>query len=157
MKKFFSAALFLFAAITYTTAQTADAAPAPDPNAPKFKWSTDVYDFGTIPQAVPATCKYEFVNEGKSPLIINDVQRTCGCTNTDWTKEPIKPGEKGWITATYSAANEGAFTKAITVVSNADTPNVKLTFKGTVVKQGDQNSGTAPENKTIFNSGNGGN
>jgi len=80
-------------------------------------------------------------------LIITDVQKTCGCTKTDWSKEPIAPGAKGWIIAEYNAANEGSFTKAITVFSNTKTPNMKLTFKGTVVKD---ESGSVPQQKSIF-------
>lgn len=140
-------AIVLIACVGYTAhAQV----PAANPDkAPAFQWVSDVYDFGNIPQGIPAVATYEFVNTGKEALIITDVQKTCGCTNTEWTQEPILPGQKGTVKATYNAANEGAFTKAITVNSNASTPSVKLTFKGTVVKET-----TAPEQQTIFNSGN---
>jgi hypothetical protein len=97
---------------------------------------------------VPVQARYEFQNVGKEPLIITEVQKTCGCTKTDWSKEPVMPGQKGFVMAEYNAANEGAFTKNITVVSNATTSSVKLNFKGTVLK-GD--TGSVPEEKTIFN------
>jgi len=115
--------------------------------APEFQFVSEVFDFGNIPQGVPAEARFEFVNAGKEPLIITDVQKTCGCTKTDWSKEPIAPGQKGWIIAEYNAANEGAFTKAITVMSNTKTPTLKLTFKGTVVKDA---SGSVPQQESIF-------
>ncbi len=117
-------------------------------NAPEFEWISSTYEFGNIPQNVPAQARYEFKNVGREPLIISEVQKTCGCTKTDWSKEPVMPGQKGFIMAEYNAASEGAFTKNITVVSNATTSSVKLNFKGTVLK-GD--TGSVPEEKTIFN------
>ncbi len=54
--------------------------------------------------------------------------------------------------AEFNAAKEGPFTKAITVQSNANTPNVKLYFKGTVQKS--EQTGSVPEESTIFNSSN---
>lgn len=120
-----------------------------NPNAPVFQWAEETHDFGTIPQGKPVTWRFEFSNTGKEPLIISNVQKTCGCTVTDWTKEPIMPGGKGFVSAEYNAAKEGGFTKAITVQSNAKTPNYKLYFKGTVEKTAD--TGSVPEQKTIFN------
>lgn len=129
-----------------------EAIEAVNPNAPEFVWAEETHDFGTIPQGVPVTNKFEFTNSGKEPLIISNVQKTCGCTVTDWTKEPIMPGSKGFVMAEFNAAKEGPFTKAITVQSNAKTPNVKLYFKGTVAKS--ETTGSVPEESTIFNSNN---
>lgn len=140
MRKFFAVAILLVCVGVVSQAQTSS-------NTPAFQWVSEVYEFGNIPQGIPAVATFEFVNNGKEALIITDVQKTCGCTNTEWPQEPVLPGQKGVIKATYNAANEGAFTKAITVNSNANTASVKLTFKGTVVKEA-----SAPEQETIFNS-----
>lgn len=119
-----------------------------NPNAPEFAWVEEVHDFGNIPQGVPVTHKFEFSNNGKEPLIITNVQKTCGCTVTEWSKEPILPGQTGFVEAQFNAARAGAFNKAITVQSNANTPNKKLFFKGTVDKK-EEDLGT-PEKKSIF-------
>ena len=119
-----------------------------DPEAPVFEWVEEVHNFGDIPQGIPVTHQFTFTNAGKSPLIISNVQKTCGCTVTNWTKEPVLPGEKGFVEAQYNAARAGAFNKAITVQSNASTPNKKLYFKGTVTAE-EQDSG-APEKKSMF-------
>lgn len=60
------------------------------------------------------------------------MQGSCGCTATDYTKEPIKAGKSGTITATFNAANAGAFTKTVSVTTNADDSSKVLTLKGTV-------------------------
>lgn len=149
MKKLFS--IIAVVAFTLSMAQAQELT-EPNPNAPEFKWAEETHDFGTIAQGVPVTNKFIFENTGKEPLIVSNVQKTCGCTVTDWTKEPVMPGQKGFVAAEYNAAKEGPFTKAITVQSNAKTPNVKLYFKGTVEKS--EQTGSVPEQKTIFNSDN---
>ena len=91
-----------------------------------------VHDFGELTQGVPQTYSFEFTNTGKEVLVIENVRASCGCTSSGWTKEPIKPGEKGYVSATYNAASKGMFDKSLTVTSNG-TPNViVLRVKGNV-------------------------
>ncbi len=97
----------------------------------KFKKSE--HDFGKIEQAKPATYVFEFTNAGTDPLVLGNVQASCGCTTPDWTREPIMPGKSGKITATYNALNGGPFNKTITVPSNAENGQVVLMLKGEVV------------------------
>ena len=91
-----------------------------------------VHDFGEMAQGVPQTYSFEFKNTGKEVLTIENVRASCGCTSSGWTKEPIKPGGKGYVSATYNAATKGIFDKSLTVTSNG-TPNViTLRVKGNV-------------------------
>ncbi len=106
-----------------------------------FKWSEPEHNFGVIAQGKPVTTTFSFTNTGKVPLIISQVQGSCGCTATDYSKEPIAPGKKGFVTATYNAANMGAFHKTVTVTANTDAP-VVLVIKGEVKTE------TASEEKT---------
>ncbi len=96
-------------------------------------WKSESIDLGEIPQNKPKEVDFEFKNTGKTAVVITNVKASCGCTATDYTKTPIQPGETAKIKATYNAAAKGAFTKTVTVTTNAeDTPKV-LTFKGTVI------------------------
>lgn len=99
-----------------------------------FKWSEEVYDFGTIPQGTPVTHAFEFSNTGNQPLVISTVDKSCGCTTPKWTTEPILPGKKGTVSATFNAASPGGFNKTITVHSNAQGGDKVLYIKGTVVE-----------------------
>jgi hypothetical protein len=45
-----------------------------------------------------------FTNTGSTPLVISNVRGSCGCTVTDYTKEPIAPGKTGNVKATFNAA-----------------------------------------------------
>jgi hypothetical protein len=100
--------------------------------APEIQFKDLVHDFGTFPEETgKVSCIFEFTNTGKSDLILQNVKASCGCTTPDWTKTPVKPGEKGFVEATYnSTGRPGAFNKQITVTTNAG--EERLTIKGEV-------------------------
>jgi len=97
-----------------------------------FTWDNTTHDFGKIKQGTPVTHEFKFTNSGKTPLVITNVQASCGCTTPDWSKEPVMPGGQGFIKATYNAASPGAFSKTVTVTANIETGFVQLTIKGEV-------------------------
>jgi len=96
-------------------------------------WKTEQIDLGEIPQNKPKAVEFEFKNTSKTAVVITNVKASCGCTATDYTKTPIQPGEIGKVTATYNAANKGAFSKTVTVTTNAEDAPKTLSFKGTVL------------------------
>lgn len=101
------------------------------------------HDFGKVNEEDgKITHVFDFVNRGVSPLVVNKVQASCGCTTPTWTKEPIEPGKKGTITVTYNPAGRpGPFNKTITVYSNATDEQMQLIIHGEVIpKAPDENS-----------------
>src|SRR5476651_1712293 len=102
-------------------------------NKAEFKFASEKYDFGKIPQGKPVTTNFEYTNIGEEPLILTEVRPTCGCTIADYTKTPVLKGQKGTIKITYSAAVVGGFTKSIVVRSNAKTPQKIITIIGEVL------------------------
>ena len=98
-----------------------------------FSWTTQVNDFGKIKQGTPVSHEFKFTNTGKVPLVITNVQASCGCTTPDWSKDPIPLGQKGFIKATFSAAAAGVFDKSVTVMANVENGTVILKIKGEVV------------------------
>jgi hypothetical protein len=103
------------------------------------------FDFGTIPQGKPVYHFFEVTNNGKAPMVISNVQTTCGCTTPEWSKEPIAPGATTKIRVGYNAAGEGHFDKYITVMYNQNLSK-QLKISGTVWKAP---AGSAPENSSI--------
>ncbi|MCV9928277.1 DUF1573 domain-containing protein [Flavobacterium sp. LS1R49] len=96
-------------------------------------WKTETIDVGQIPLNVPKAIDFEFKNTGKTAVVITSVQGSCGCTATNYTKEPILPGKSTKITATYNAASKGAFSKTVTVTTSAEATPKILTLKGSVI------------------------
>ena len=107
-------------------------ATAQDNEKAEFKFNEEKHDFGKVPQGIPVTTVFEFTNIGKEPLILTEVRPTCGCTIADYTKTPVKSGEKGEIKITYNAAAAMPFNKTIVVKSNAKTPEKYLNIVGEV-------------------------
>jgi len=122
--------LILMCAVIIGFAFTAS---AQDNEKAEFKFNEEKHDFGKIPQGTPVTTVFEFTNIGKEPLILTEVRPTCGCTIADYTKTPVKSGEKGLIKITYNAQAVAPFNKTIVVTSNAKTPTKYLNIVGEVV------------------------
>ncbi|WP_309607793.1 DUF1573 domain-containing protein [Flavobacterium sp.] len=97
-----------------------------------ISWKSETIDVGEISQNKPKAIVFEFKNTGKTDVVITNVQGSCGCTATNYTKTPIKAGKSGIVTATYNAANLGAFTKTVSVTTNAEATPKVLTLKGVV-------------------------
>jgi hypothetical protein len=112
-------------------AQLASGTPKADMAVAAF--TTQNHDFGKIKQGVPVTHKFEFTNNGSVPLIITNVQASCGCTTPNWSKEPVAPGSKGFIEATFNAGAVGAFNKAVTMTANVEGGVTQLIIKGEVL------------------------
>ncbi|WP_353780168.1 DUF1573 domain-containing protein [Winogradskyella sp. 3972H.M.0a.05] len=96
-------------------------------------FETEVVDYGTIEQGSDGMRIFVFTNTGDAPLIITDVKTSCGCTVPNYSKEPILPGQVGQLEIKYNTKKLGAFTKTVTVLSNAKEAKKVLKIKGTVV------------------------
>lgn len=142
MKKWILSVCVAVAAFT-VSAQTTPT-PAENKNQAEITFEKEVHDFGPVLLNQPATYTFTFKNTGKEPLIITNAAASCGCTTPEWTKEPILPGKKGFVKATFNAATLGQFNKAVNVASNAKTANVTLYIKGDV-KNADQMPAAAPK------------
>ena len=118
-------------------------------NKPEFKFETETINYGKIALGSNGKRVFEFTNVGKSPLVINRVQASCGCTVPKKPEGPIMPGEKGKIEVSYDTKRPGGFSKAITIFSNAKNPRKMIKIKGYVERV------NAPEKKqSMLSNGN---
>ena len=75
-----------------------------------FENDTYKYDFGKIERGKAVSHTFKFRNTGRVPLVILDVAVSCGCTTSQYTKEPVLPGRYG--------EGFGRFTKSATLTLN---------------------------------------
>lgn len=105
---------------------------------PDIYFENPSYDFGTITEGTSVDMSFKFYNSGKAPLLLKNVKPACGCTASEWPKEPIMPGKSGVIKATFhSNGYKGQNVhKSITVTTNIDDNGsdkvIVLYFKGFV-------------------------
>jgi hypothetical protein len=102
-------------------------------NYAEITFDTLRYNFGTFSKNDPiVSCSFPFTNTGTAPLVIHQAFASCGCTIPVFTREPIKPGEKGVVDVTYNGTDKfpGHFQKTVTIRSNGINEVVRLTIEG---------------------------
>lgn len=116
------------AAATTTTQQD------PQQTNTTIKFDEISHNFGNVTEGEIAKYEFRFTNTGAEPLVLTNVQASCGCTTPKWPREPIAPGQSAVITAEYNSnGRPGSFTKNIFVKSNGG--DVTLTISGMVIKE----------------------
>jgi hypothetical protein len=122
---------------------------------PHIKFESVSHNFGNIQENTQVTHEFTFTNIGDKPLILTSVQPTCGCTASNYPRQPIKPGESASITATFNSRGYGgrSFSKSIIVKTNAESNAkgsiVSLNFSGHVVKKEAEEPKTASPVRVI--------
>jgi len=133
MKKIF---ILFFSILSYSlvNAQTAtNTAPAAAAPTEVITAKETIYDFGKIPQGKPVYHFFEIVNTGSTPIKLDNVQASCGCTTPEWSHDEIGAGATSKIRVGYNSANEGPFDKYITITYNGSTTK-QIRIKGEVWK-----------------------
>ncbi len=101
---------------------------------PVFKFEQETIDYGKIQKGSDGVRTFVFTNVGTTPLIIEQVKGSCGCTVPTKPEKPILPGEKGEIKVKYDTNRTGGFSKSITITSNATEARKIIRIKGLVEK-----------------------
>lgn len=102
---------------------------------PAIAWEKASYDFGDIVQGEKVEHTFKFTNTGNQPLIITNIQVTCGCTTPKgWPRDPIAAGGKGEVTIAFNSAGKlGKQNKVVTVMSNAANAENQVIFSANVL------------------------
>jgi hypothetical protein len=103
------------------------------------------FHFGKIQQGRPVTHVFTITNTGDKPLLLENVQASCGCTTPEWSKAPVAPGASADIKVGYNAAAEGVFNKTVTI-SYEGNQHKTIVIKGEVYKAP---PASAPANPSI--------
>ena len=134
MKKYFLMVVLLglglqgFAQVTSTV----------KPTGPVITFEKKTHDFGDMIQGDKVEETFKFTNTGKEPLIITNVQVTCGCTTPKgWPRDPIPPGGKAEITLGFNSAGKmNKQNKVVTIISNASNPDgAQISFTANVLEK----------------------
>jgi hypothetical protein len=103
-------------------------------NAQEFKFEAEVIDYGKVDKGSDGERVFVFKNIGDQPLIIKNIQSSCGCTVPKKPEEPIMPGKTGKIKVSYDTKRVGGFSKVITIFSNAKNARKVIKIKGIINK-----------------------
>lgn len=102
---------------------------------PEIEFVNTTFDFDTIFQHSDGRVRFEFKNIGDQPLVITRGRTGDGGLGPPiYSREPILPGDSGWITGRYDTRRLGIFRKRFTIHSNSkENERVFLLVKGVVI------------------------
>lgn len=87
-------------------------------------------DLGTVTEGDTIMHVYNFKNTGNMPLVLSNVNASCGCTTPSYSQEPVAPGERGFITVKFnSKGKEGKLNKTVTAYANTKPADNTVSFK----------------------------
>ena len=94
-----------------------------------------VYNFGEIKAGEVVEHTFQLRNTGIAPLIISDIQTTCGCTTPDFEKgKLISPGESTDVLVRFnSQGKSGIQNKKVTIFANTAESVHAVYMKGNVL------------------------
>lgn len=134
MKKYSILAIFLMM-VALAFAQETKPAPAPQVDGPVLTLEANTHDFGDITQGDVVERVFKFTNTGNQPLIITNIQTSCGCTTPVWPRDPIMPGGKGEIKVGFNSTGKlNKQTKTLPIISNSIS-DASITFTTNVLSK----------------------
>ena len=89
----------------------------------EIKWERPVQNFHRAPGDGHLETKYVFKNAGKTPVTINKVRTSCGCTSAKLAKNTFDPGEQGEITVKFTFGDRTGPHRKIIVVDTDEKPD----------------------------------
>lgn len=112
---------------------TSNSQPLQD-NRPIAEFDIISYDFGDVLQGKETIAIFTLTNKGKSPLIVEDIKVSCGCTLVEWSRDPILPEQSSEIIVRYNANIIGTIKRSVVVNTNDRTQErILLMLTGNVV------------------------
>ncbi len=92
-----------------------------------------IHDFGdVIISDGPVKCTFTFTNISNAPIVVHNIISSCGCATPQWTRSPVKPGEKGKVDVVFNN-DQGPypFDKTLTLYVSSVSRPVILRIRGT--------------------------
>lgn len=101
----------------------------------QIEWLEKDYNYGAIKEVDgPQKGSVRFVNKGGEPVFVNNVRSSCGCTNVEYPKGMIAPGDTASISFVYNPKGRpGAFEKTVKAYMGAENDLYVIRLSGTVI------------------------
>ncbi|MGJ1286624.1 DUF1573 domain-containing protein [Sphingobacterium spiritivorum] len=101
----------------------------------KIEFEETAFDFGQVKEGEVVQHTFTFINVGEAPVILSEVNASCGCTTPHYSKSPVLPGKKGEVKVAFDSKGQvGKQQKIVTVMSNATNGISTVQLRGEVQK-----------------------
>lgn len=100
----------------------------------QVRWLETEHDFGAFNEDDgKVSTEFKFMNDSESPVTIDHVRSSCGCTVPQYSKATVNHGDTAAITVVYNPSGRpGRFSKSLMVKLSNDSTE-KLLIKGVVI------------------------
>lgn len=129
--------LVMLGLITLVSCQNAGNKAANKPSSnlgnPKFEFQEEFHNFGSLQAGEVVAYNFRFLNSGDGPLIIDKIEKDCGCLEVNFPKQAIAAGTSDFIEVVFNSSGEtGRVYKEIVVYSNTGDKKRKIAIAATV-------------------------
>ncbi|MBP8790224.1 MAG: DUF1573 domain-containing protein [Breznakibacter sp.] len=102
----------------------------------KMVFETKFNTFGDVKQDEVVGISYRFNNKGNAPLIINEVQKGCGCTEVVYPKNAIASNDSAVVEVIFDSAGfSGKQFKTVLIYCNDPESPIQLSFSANVISE----------------------
>ncbi|MDR3680868.1 MAG: DUF1573 domain-containing protein [Flavipsychrobacter sp.] len=113
---------------------------------PSMSFKDTLHNFNTIQEGEQVMHDFEFVNNGKSPLIISSATGSCGCTIAEYPRDPILAGKGGTIKVLFNSSGKfGHQEKSVTIATNTVRGIYMLYIQGDVIGTKENSPNAKPQ------------
>ncbi|MEJ7912344.1 MAG: DUF1573 domain-containing protein [Chitinophagaceae bacterium] len=105
-------------------------------NFTQIQWVDSIHQqLGSVKEGSVVEVSWKFKNTGSKPLIVSNVNASCGCTVAEKPEAPIAPGAEGVIRAKFDSKDRmGTQRKDVYVLTNTGKEPQQLSFAVAVEK-----------------------
>lgn len=110
---------------------------AEQPQGALIEFSQKVIELGELSQDDDVQIvRLSYKNVGDIPLVVTEVRTSCSCTEVNYKRGKVLPGESGVLTVTMdpSKAPEGSFYRVLQVISTSVSGIERITLKAEISK-----------------------
>jgi Protein of unknown function (DUF1573). len=102
----------------------------------RMVFNTKNNTFGDVKQDEVVGINYRFINEGDAPLIINKIEKGCGCTEVKYPKSAIQSRDSGIVEIIFDSAGfSGKQFKSVMIYCNDPKSPIQLNFSANVISE----------------------
>ncbi len=105
---------------------------------PEITFQETTIDFGLFDREHgDKVCWFRFKNTGEKDLLILSANSTCGCTEAEAPKNPIKPGMQDSIKVTYKGSTRrvGKLKRVVVLTTNCKVNSAYIYITGEMVEE----------------------
>jgi len=94
-----------------------------------------VFDGGTVAKGEIVRAAIQVKNTGDYPLVLAEVKGACSCTVSDFSQDPVAPGETTIINAEVDTdkTGTGLINKSVTIMANTRPARTQVTVQAKVI------------------------